>query len=304
MSNILDKIIGTKRAEVAAGKAQALADARRDRGGNVSQHMADRLFYSRAQRTEDGRRGFKAALDASVAAGRYGLIAEIKKASPSKGLIREDFDPAAHARAYAAGGAACLSVLTDRDYFQGSADALRAARAACDLPVLRKDFIIDPWQVDESRIMGADAILIIVAALEDAQMAEIETRALTFGMDVLVEVHDARELDRALRLHSRLIGVNNRNLKTFDVNVQNTYELVRRAPVDCTFVAESGLQTRADLDNMAAADVRCFLVGESLMRQPDVEAATRELLGEMRAPGKAPPPPDVPRIRRPGRPPR
>nr|WP_315381607.1 indole-3-glycerol phosphate synthase TrpC [uncultured Sphingomonas sp.] len=256
MSTILDTIIATKRTEVAARKASP-----------------------RAWPAPSAPRGFKAALDARAAAGGYGLIAEIKKASPSKGLIRADFDPPAHARAYAAGGAACLSVLTDQEYFQGHEDYLVAARAACDLPVIRKDFLIDPWQVEESRAMGADAILIIVSALDDCQMAEIEAAAIEQGMDALVEVHDAEELERALKLQSRLIGVNNRNLKTFEVDVQKTYELVRHAPKDCTFVAESGLNSRADLDAMAEHDIRCFLIGESLMRQADVEAATRALVG-------------------------
>ncbi len=256
MSTILDTILDTKRAEVAARKA-----------------------VPRAWPTPTAPRGFKAALDARAAAGGYGLIAEIKKASPSKGLIRADFDPPAHARAYAAGGAACLSVLTDHDYFQGHEDYFVAARAACDLPAIRKDFLIDPWQVGESRAMGADAILIIVSALDDGQMAEIEAAAIEHGMDALVEVHDADELERALKLKSRLIGVNNRNLKTFEVDVQKTYDLVRHAPKDCTFVAESGLNTRADLDAMAEHDIRCFLIGESLMRQDDVEAATRALVG-------------------------
>ncbi|MDV3456638.1 indole-3-glycerol phosphate synthase TrpC [Sphingomonas sp. HF-S4] len=253
---ILDKILATKRSEVAARRA---APTERP--------------------TPSAPRGFKAALDAKVAAGGYGLIAEIKKASPSKGLIRADFDPPAHARAYAAGGAACLSVLTDYEYFQGHEDYLIAARAACDLPVLRKDFMVDPWQVAESRSIGADAILIIVAALDDGAMAEIEAAAFEHGMDVLVEVHDADELERALRLKSRLIGVNNRNLKTFEVDLQKTYELVRHAPRNCTFVAESGLTTRADLDAMAEHDIRCFLIGESLMRQDDIEAATRAMVG-------------------------
>lgn len=256
MSTILDTIIATKRTEVAARKAARPAWP-----------------------TPTAPRGFKAALDARAAAGGYGLIAEIKKASPSKGLIRADFDPPAHARAYAAGGAACLSVLTDQEYFQGHEDYLIAARAACDLPVIRKDFLIDPWQVEESRAIGADAILIIVSALDDGQMAEIEAAAIEQGMDALVEVHDADELERALKLKSRLIGVNNRNLKTFEVDVQKTYDLVRHAPKDCTFVAESGLNNRADLDAMAEHDIRCFLIGESLMRQADVEAATRALVG-------------------------
>ncbi len=223
-------------------------------------------------------RGFRAALEAKAATG-FGLIAEIKKASPSKGLIRGDFDPADHARAYQAGGAACLSVLTDMPYFMGSDEYLVAARAACALPVLRKDFMIDPWQVAESRALGADAILIIVAALDDTLMAEIEAAALERGMDVLVETHDEAELERALRLKSRLIGVNNRNLRTFEVDFRHTYALVGRAPKECTFVAESGLSSHDDFIAMAAHGVRNFLVGESLMRQSDVEMATRVLLG-------------------------
>jgi indole-3-glycerol phosphate synthase len=222
-------------------------------------------------------RGFRAALQAKARTG-FGLIAEIKKASPSKGLIREDFDPPSHARAYQAGGAACLSVLTDAPFFQGHEDYLIAARAACTLPVLRKDFMVDPWQVIEARSIGADAILIIVAALDDGQMEEIEATALGLGMDVLVETHDAGEFDRALRLKSRLIGVNNRNLKDFSVDFARTYELVDRAPPDCTFVAESGLTNHADLTELAERGVRCFLVGESLMRQSDVTLATQRLL--------------------------
>lgn len=223
-------------------------------------------------------RGFRQALDRKASRG-YGLIAEVKKASPSKGLIRADFDPPAHARAYEAGGAACLSVLTDAPYFQGHEDYLVAARAAVSIPVLRKDFMVDPWQVLESRAIGADAILIIVAALSDAQMLEIEDAAIELGMDSLVEVHDADELERALNLKSRLIGVNNRDLRDFSVDFARTYELVERAPQGCTFVAESGLTAKADLDAMAEHGVRCFLVGEALMRQDDVEAATRALIG-------------------------
>lgn len=256
MTTMLDTILETKRREV-----------------------AERRRAPREYPAPTAPRGFKAALDARVAAGGFGLIAEIKKASPSKGLIRADFDPPAHARAYAEGGAACLSVLTDHDYFQGHEDYLIAARAACPLPVLRKDFMVDPWQVGEARAMGADAILIIVAALDDGQMAEIEAAAIEAGMDALIEVHDAAELERALRLKSRLIGVNNRNLKDFSVDLRRTYELVRLAPAGCTFVAESGLTSRADLDAMAAHDVRCFLIGEALMRRPDVAAATRALIG-------------------------
>lgn len=261
MNTMLDEIIAVKRGEVVDRKAAT--------------SLAELQALAMAQTPP---RGFRAALDAKAATG-YGLIAEIKKASPSKGLIRADFDPPAHARAYAAGGAACLSVLTDAQFFQGHEDYLIAARAACGLPVIRKDFMVDPWQVLEARSIGADAILIIVAALEDAQMAEIEDAAIGLGMDVLVEVHDAEELDRALALRSRLIGVNNRNLKDFTVSFDRTYELVGRAPEGCTFVAESGLTSRADLDAMAEHGVRCFLIGESLMRQDDVEAATRAMIG-------------------------
>jgi indole-3-glycerol phosphate synthase len=231
-----------------------------------------------AAAAQSAPRGFRAALDAKVASGGYGLIAEVKKASPSKGLIRADFDPPAHARAYEAGGAACLSVLTDIPYFQGADAYLQAARGAVAIPCLRKDFIVDPWQVAESRALGADAILIIVAALDDGLMAEIEAAATEHSMDALVEVHDAAELERAMRLQSRLIGVNNRDLRDFTVDFARTYDLVGSAPAGCTFVAESGLRTRADLDAMAAHGVSCFLIGESLMREADVEGATRALL--------------------------
>ncbi len=260
MTTILARILETKRADVAARKAcTSLADL--DAG--IAEQSAPR--------------GFRAALDARAEAGPA-LIAEIKKASPSKGVIREDFDPPAHARAYEAGGAACLSVLTDEHWFQGADHYLAEARAACTLPVLRKDFMIDPWQAHEARAIGADAILLIVAALDDMLLAEIEAAAIDCGMDVLVEVHDAKELERALKLRSRLIGVNNRDLRDFTVDFERSYDLVARAPAEATFVAESGLSTRADLDAMAARGVKCFLVGEALMRARDVEAATRALL--------------------------
>lgn len=223
-------------------------------------------------------RGFHAALTRAVAEDRYGFICEIKKASPSKGLIRpDDFDPATLAAAYERGGASCLSVLTDEPYFQGHDSYLEQARAATTLPCLRKDFMVDPYQVIEARALGADCILLIMAALDDELAAELEATALDLGMDVLIEVHDGLELDRALRLKSPMIGVNNRNLKTMDVTIQTTLDLVPRYAADRLAIAESGLGTPEDLSACAAAGAQCFLIGETFMRQTDVEAAVRSL---------------------------
>lgn len=260
MSDKLTEICDAKRMEVGARRLERSLDA---------------LDHDAARQSPT--RGFRKALETAAHDG-FGLIAEIKKASPSKGLIRADFQPAEHARAYAAGGAACLSVLTDAPYFQGHEDYLIAARNACALPVLRKDFMIDPWQVAEARAIGADAILIIVAALDDAQMAEIEAAAIERDMDVLVEVHDEAEMDRAARLRSRLIGVNNRDLRRFVTDIGVTERLAPLAPEGTLLVSESGIGGHADLQRLSARGTRCFLVGESLMRHSDVEAATRALL--------------------------
>jgi len=260
MTDKLTEICDAKREDVALRKAHA--------------SIGELDALSAAQSVP---RGFRAALEAKAASG-FALIAEIKKASPSKGLIRADFDPPAHARAYQQGGAACLSVLTDAPYFQGHEDYLVAARAACDLPVLRKDFMVDPWQVAEARAIGADAILIIVAALADAQMAEIEAAAIERGMDVLVEVHNEAEMERAVRLKSRLIGVNNRDLKRFLTDIATTERLAPLAPEGTLLVSESGINSHADLIRLSGCGARVFLVGESLMRQDDIAAATRSLL--------------------------
>jgi|HubBroStandDraft_4_1064222.scaffolds.fasta_scaffold02210_7 indole-3-glycerol phosphate synthase len=261
MSDVLAEICAKKREHVARNKA-ALPEAA----------LRTRLAEAPSVRP------FAAALEAKIARGAYGLIAEIKKASPSRGLIRADFDPPTLAQAYEAGGATCLSVLTDAPYFQGGDDDLQAARAACGLPVLRKDFILDPYQVLESRAIGADCILLIIAALDDGMARELAAAAAELGLDVLVEVHDRAELDRALRLDARLIGINNRDLKTLKVDLRTAENLAPLVPPGRVIVGESGLNDPADLDRLAAVGARCFLVGESLMRAGDVAAATRRLL--------------------------
>jgi indole-3-glycerol phosphate synthase len=261
-ADVLAQICANTRAAVAEAKASTSLESLRSQIGA----------------RDDMPRGFGAALKQAVAQGRYGLIAEIKKASPSGGMIRPEFDPPALARAYRDGGAACLSVLTNGPHFQGSRAHLEAARKSVDLPVLRKDFILEPWQVYESRAMGADCILLILAALTDAEARELEALARALDMDVLAEVHEPRELDRALGLETQLIGINNRDLKTLATDLAVTEQLAPLVPADRFLIAESGIRGNTDLRRLASVGTQCFLVGESLMRQPDVAAATRALL--------------------------
>jgi indole-3-glycerol phosphate synthase len=260
MSDILNKIVDVKRAELAVAlERRPLSVVRADAESRVL------------------TRDFEGAISQRIQAGRTAVIAEIKKASPSKGVIRPDFEPADIAQTYAEHGAACLSVLTDQQFFQGSVDYLKQARASCPLPVLRKDFLIDPYQVYESRVMGADAILLIAACLDDAQMRDMEAIARGLFMSVLVEVHDAQELERALRLQTRLLGINNRNLRTFEVSLDTTIALKASVPADKLLVTESGIAERADVQRMNAEGVHGFLVGEAFMRAPDPGAAMAQL---------------------------
>jgi indole-3-glycerol phosphate synthase len=265
MADILNKIVAVKHEEIAAARARrSLASLRGE--------------AESAERRAD-LRGFEAALRGQVAQGRAAVIAEVKKASPSKGVLREHFVPADIAASYARHGAACLSVLTDEQFFQGSADYLKQARAACALPVLRKDFMVDPYQVFEARVMGADCILLIAACLSDGQMAELEATALALGMAVLVEVHDGAELERALALKTPLVGINNRNLRTFEVTLDTTLGLLPEVPADRLLVTESGILARDDVRRMRGAGVHAFLVGEAFMRAADPGAALAALFG-------------------------
>ena len=252
MSDILKKILAVKAQEVSAARAL--------------NSEASLLALARARKDT---RGFAQALENKIAAGHAGVIAEIKKASPSKGILRENFQPAEIAASYAAHGAACLSVLTDEQFFQGADEYLRQARAACDLPVLRKDFMVDPYQIIAARAMGADCILLIVSALSATQLVEFEACAFELGMDVLVEVHDARELEIALELHTSLVGINNRNLRSFETSLQTTIDLLSRIPEDKRVITESGILNKSDVQRMRTHEVHAFLVGEAFMRAPE-----------------------------------
>lgn len=266
MSDILQKILDVKADEVAAAKKfQSLASLR---------HVVEQDGEARAN-----LRGFEASLRGKIAAGKAGVIAEIKKASPSKGILREDFQPAAIAASYAANGAACLSVLTDVQFFQGSPEYLKQARAACAIPALRKDFIIDPYQIYEARSWGADCVLLIVSALDHGLMAELEACAHALGMGVLVEVHDGDELDAALRLQTNMLGINNRNLRTFETSLQTTIDLLPRIPAEKLVITESGILNTDDVQRMRAADVHAFLVGEAFMRAPEPGIELARLFG-------------------------
>jgi len=262
MTDILTRILATKAEEIAAAK-----------------RTRPYVVVAAAARAAPPPRDFEGALRAKIAAGRSAVIAEIKKASPSRGVLRANFDPPAIARSYEAAGAACLSVLTDRQYFQGAPEFLTAARSACALPALRKDFIVDEYQIAEARALHADAILLIVAALDDARLASLEGCARDFGMAVLVEVHDAAELERALRLATPLVGINNRNLRTFDVSLATTLDLLPRIPGERLVITESGILAPADVATMRARGVHAFLVGEAFMRADDPGAALATLFG-------------------------
>lgn len=264
MSDILNKILAVKADEVAAAKKHRSLQSLRDEVEGDKDLRA-------------GLRGFEASLRQKIDAGQAGVIAEVKKASPSKGVLRADFRPAEIAESYAKAGAACLSVLTDVNFFQGSNDYLQQARAACDIPVLRKDFMVDMYQIYQARAMGADCILLIVSALDHGLMAEMEACAHELGMDVLIESHDGDELSAALNLKSRLIGINNRNLRTFDVTLDTTLGLLSRIPQERMVITESGIMTPADVQRMRERDVHAFLVGEAFMRAPDPGAELRKL---------------------------
>lgn len=262
MSDILTRILAVKAEEVA-----------------TSRQMRSEADLLREAQTRKDVRGFAQAIEDKIAAGKAGVIAEIKKASPSKGVLREQFQPATIAASYAAHGAACLSVLTDVQFFQGSHDHLRQARAACTLPVLRKDFVVDPYQIIAARAMGADCILLIVAALEPARLADLEACAFELGMDVLVEVHDANELEIALDMETSLLGINNRNLRTFETSLQNTLDLLPRIPPGKRVVTESGIMTPEDVQLMRSHGVHAFLVGEAFMRAPEPGQELARLMG-------------------------